>query len=104
MRKFIGKDGDTYKIYGESFSDFIQVDFSDSEVQKITVQTDPTYIRDYSTNVHSANKRGKISEDFKEHYNEITIDGKTLKFPISTKEFKEAGFDIQSMYRDILQR
>lgn len=100
VRKFMGKDGDTYKMYGESFSDFIQVDFSDSEVQKITVQTDPTYIRDYSANVRSANKRGKISEDFKEHYNEITIDGKTLKFPISTKEFKEAGFDIQSMYRD----
>lgn len=100
VRKFMGEDGDTYKLCGNSYDDYIQVDFSDSEVRKIIVQTDPSYIRDYSANVRSANKRGNITEDFREHYNEITIDGKTLKFPISTKEFKEAGFDIQSMYRD----
>ena len=43
-------------------------------------------------------KNSNISEDFKEHYNEITIDGKTLKLPISYKEFIDAGFDVQSTY------
>jgi len=45
-----------------------------------------------------------ISEDFKEHYNEITIDGKTLKLPISYKEFVDAGFDVQSTYLDTIYK
>lgn len=45
-----------------------------------------------------------ISEDFKEHYNEITIDGKTLKLPISYKEFADAGFDVQSTYLDTIYK
>lgn len=45
-----------------------------------------------------------ISEDFKEHYNEITIDGKTLKLPISYKEFIDAGFEMQSTYKDVVHR
>lgn len=49
-------------------------------------------------------ENSSISEDFKEHYNEITIDGKTLKFPISYKEFVDAGFEIQSTYKDVVHR
>ncbi len=49
-------------------------------------------------------KNSSISEDFKEHYNEITIDGKTLKLPISYKEFVDAGFKIQSVYRDAVYK
>lgn len=49
-------------------------------------------------------KNSSISEDFKEHYNEITIDGKTLKLPISYKEFVDAGFDVQSTYLDTIYK
>lgn len=49
-------------------------------------------------------KNSNISEDFKEHYNEITIDGKTLKLPISYKEFIDAGFDVQSTYLDTIYK
>lgn len=49
-------------------------------------------------------ENSSISEDFKEHYNEITIDGKTLKLPISYKEFVDAGFDVQSTYLDTIYK
>ena len=49
-------------------------------------------------------KNSSISEDFKEHYNEITIDGKTLKLPISYKEFVDAGFDVQSTYLNTIYK
>ena len=49
-------------------------------------------------------ENSSISEDFKEHYNEITIDGKTLKLPISYKEFVDAGFEMQSTYKDVVHR
>lgn len=103
VRNFMGANGDTYKLYCNFYDeDYFEVDFSDSEVQKIIVQTNPDYIKDNSTVIRSANKEGNISDDFREHYNEVTIDDKTLKFPISTKEFTDAGFEIQSMYRDMI--
>lgn len=49
-------------------------------------------------------ENSSISEDFKEHYNEITIDGKPLKLPISYKEFADAGFDVQSTYLDTIYK
>ena len=103
VRNFMGADGDNYSIYCNFYDeDYIEVDFNDSEIQSVTVHTNPDYIKDNSTVIRSANKEGNISDDFREHYNEVTIEGKTLKFPISTKEFTDAGFEIQSMYRDMI--
>lgn len=105
VRNFMGADGDTYRIYSDSYNaDYFEVDFSDSEVMEITVYTNPHYIKDNSTVIRSANKEENISDDFREHYDEVTIEGKTLKFPMSVKEFTDAGFWIQSMYVDRLYR
>ncbi len=105
VRNFMGADGDTYRIYSNFYDeDYIEVDFSDSEIQSITVHTNPNYIKDNSTVIRSANKEDNISDDFREHYDEVTIEGKTLKFPMSMKEFVDAGFWIQSTYVDRIYR
>lgn len=49
-------------------------------------------------------ENSSINEDFKEHYSEITVDGKTLKLPISYKEFVDAGFDVRSTYLDTIYK
>lgn len=42
----------------------------------------------------------QVSQDFRDHFSEITIDGTTLQFPVSYKDFTAAGFEMQSVYRE----
>lgn len=42
----------------------------------------------------------QVSQDFRDHFSEITINGTTLQFPISYKDFTAAGFEMQSTYVD----
>lgn len=46
----------------------------------------------------------QVSQDFRDHFSEITINGTTLQFPISYKDFTAAGFEMQSTYKDVVHR
>lgn len=41
-------------------------------------------------------------DEFSRHFSEITVEGKTLSIPASYEELKECGFEIKSVYRDVI--
>lgn len=46
----------------------------------------------------------QVSQDFRDHFSEITIDGTTLQFPVSYKDLTAAGFEVQSTYLDTIYK